>query len=117
MVGRRGRPGLLGTVGRTAVIAGTATVTANAVNRRAHERAAAAAPPAAAAAPPAAAPPAPPPPPVAAPVAPPPVAAPALPVAADGDLVNALSRLAQLRDAGALTEAEFQAAKSRLLGM
>lgn len=120
-MGRRGRPGLLGTVGRTAVIAGTATATANAVNRRAHDRAAAAAPPPGAAppaaAPPAAAPPAPPPSPAAAPVAPPPVAVPAPPVAADGDLVNALSRLAQLRDAGALTETEFQAAKSRLLGV
>lgn len=50
-------------------------------------------------------------------MAPPPVAVPAPPVAADGDLVNALSRLAQLRDAGALTETEFQAAKSRLLGV
>ena len=30
---RFGRPGLLGTVGRTAVIAGTATMTARAVNR------------------------------------------------------------------------------------
>lgn len=31
---RRGRPGLLGTVARTAVVAGTATATANAVNKR-----------------------------------------------------------------------------------
>ena len=39
---RRGRPGLLGTVGRTAVVAGiaTATATANAVNRHAQNKAA-----------------------------------------------------------------------------
>src|SRR3954468_13925353 len=33
MFRRRGRPGLLGTVARTAVVAGTATATAGAVNR------------------------------------------------------------------------------------
>jgi hypothetical protein len=107
MPGRRGRPGLLGTVGRTAVIAGTAQATANAVNRRAHSRSMA--PPVA---PPVA--------PVAPPVAPPiaqPVAPPVAPVAeSEGfDLVSALSRLAQLRDSGVLTEAEFQTAKGRLL--
>ena len=37
---RRGRPGLLGTVGRTAVVARTATATANAVNRHAQNKAA-----------------------------------------------------------------------------
>jgi hypothetical protein len=37
---RRGRPGLLGTAGRTAVVAGTATATANAVNRHAQNKAA-----------------------------------------------------------------------------
>ena len=37
---RFGRPGLLGTVARTAVIAGTATVTANAVSRHGQQRAA-----------------------------------------------------------------------------
>jgi hypothetical protein len=31
-------------------------------------------------------------------------------------LVDELERLARLRDAGALTEVEFQAAKTRLLG-
>jgi Short C-terminal domain len=34
---------------------------------------------------------------------------------ADADLVVSLSRLAYLRDRGALTEEEFQAAKARLL--
>jgi hypothetical protein len=82
------------------VIAGTATATANAVNRRAESRAAAAvAQPVTAPLPPAAAA-----------VLPPPVAD-----AQTVDLVTALSRLAQLRDSGALSEAEFQTAKTRLL--
>jgi gas vesicle protein len=34
----RGRPGLLGTMARTAAVAGTATATANAVNRRQSRR-------------------------------------------------------------------------------
>lgn len=37
---RRGRPGLLGTVGRTAVIAGTATAVSGSVSRRAGQQAA-----------------------------------------------------------------------------
>jgi ATPase subunit of ABC transporter with duplicated ATPase domains len=37
---RRGRPGLLRTVGRTAVIAGTATAVSGSVSRRSAERAA-----------------------------------------------------------------------------
>lgn len=36
--GRMGRPGLLGTVARTAVMSGTATATSNAVNRRIQQR-------------------------------------------------------------------------------
>ncbi len=36
--------------------------------------------------------------------------------AADHDLVSELERLVRLRDAGALTDAEFAAAKTRLLG-
>lgn len=98
---RRGRPSLLGTMGRTAVIAGTAQMTANAVNDRAARRRGAALPPQ----PPAA----PPPPP--SPVAPPPPA----PAPPETDLVASLSRLAHLRDSGALTEEEFQAAKARIL--
>jgi hypothetical protein len=91
---RRGRPGLLGTVARTAVVTGTASATANAVNRRAHQQAPdqqqaaadRAAPPAAAGAP-------------------------------DGqpDLVDRITELARLHDAGVLTDAEFGAAKARLL--
>jgi hypothetical protein len=106
MLGRRrfGRPGLLGTIARTAVISGTATMTANAVNRRSQARAeqqreaelyeqqqmqAQMPPPA--------------------PVAPP-VAAPA----AD-DVVGRLSQLAELHRMGALSDTEFAAAKDRLL--
>jgi hypothetical protein len=101
LVRRFGRPGLLGTVARTAVIAGTATATANALNRRqarnaeqdaeaaAYEQQQAMAP--------------------AAPMA---AAAPA-----DGDgLGDQLMKLAQLHQDGTLTDAEFTAAKQRLLG-
>ena len=90
LVRRFGRPGLLGTVARTAVIAGTATATANALNRRqarnaeqdaeaaAYEQQQAPAP--------------------------------------DGGLGDQLTKLAQLHQEGTLTEAEFVAAKQRLLG-
>jgi hypothetical protein len=98
---------LLGTVGRTAVVAGTATATANAVNRHAQNKAAekeqAAANEAQQATPP------PPPPP--APVAP--AAAPA-PAAGD-DLVSKLTELANLRDSGVLSEEEFEQAKALVL--
>jgi membrane protein YdbS with pleckstrin-like domain len=43
-------------------------------------------------------------------------AAPAVAPAAGGDLVEQLTKLAALRDAGVLTEAEFVAQKTRLLG-
>ncbi len=46
------------------------------------------------------------------PVAPPPPAAPA---AAGNDLIEQLERLGQLRAAGVLTEAEFEAQKARIL--
>jgi len=99
---RRGRPGLLGTVGRTAVVAGIATATANAVNRHAQNKAAekeqTAAPPP---------PPAPPPAPVA------PASAPA-PAPGD-DLVSKLTELAKLRDSGVLSQEEFEQAKALVL--
>ncbi|MBZ5738243.1 SHOCT domain-containing protein [Nocardioides mangrovi] len=103
-----GRPGLVGTMARTAVIAGTATATSNAVNRRqvarAQERAEAeayreqqyAAPPAAAPAP--------------APVAPAPAAA------AGDDLVAKIAQLGELHQQGILSDEEFAAAKQKLLG-
>lgn len=98
-IGRRfGRPGLIGTAARTAVIAGTAQATAGAVAHRQQNRHAqqeVAQPPAAP--PPAPAPPAP------------------APPAAD-DLLSQLQQLAQLQAAGVLTPEEFTAAKAKLLG-
>ena len=95
--GRVGRPGLLGTVARTAVVARTANATSNAMNRRrqTHEQQAqdsqsyrneqqq----------------------------APPPVAAPP----AEDDLVGQILKLAAMRDAGVLDANEFAAAKAKLL--
>jgi hypothetical protein len=108
MIARRmGRPGLLGTMARTAVVAGTATATANAVSRRQAQRyeqraeaeayeqqqyAAQQAPP---------------------PPAPAPV--PAAPAAEDA-LGDQLAKIAQLHQQGILTDEEFAAAKQRLLG-
>jgi membrane protease subunit (stomatin/prohibitin family) len=85
------------TVGRTAVIAGTATAVSGRVNRRqqqkyaqqeAQAQQAAAAPPAAA----------------------------AEPAAPDSDeLINKLKELATLKDQGVLTEEEFSAQKAKIL--
>ncbi|MFF2114823.1 SHOCT domain-containing protein [Rhodococcus koreensis] len=102
---RMGRPGLLGTVARTAVITGTARATSNAMNRRAAnkdaeqqarideaaqqqyaEQQAAQQ------------------------QAPPP------PAPAGDDLVSRLQELARLKEAGVLTDEEFAAAKAKLLG-
>jgi Short C-terminal domain len=83
---------VLRTVGRTAVIAGTATAVAGGVNRRQQRRFAqkeAAAQPA---------------------VAPPPADAPS-----SDDLVNKLKELANLKDQGILTEAEFADQKTKIL--
>lgn len=100
MMGRMGRPGLLGTMARTAVIAGTANATTNAMNRRAAARQQPAAPTTYAQEPP---PP------------PPPPSAPAAPVGGD-DLVDQLQRLGALHESGVLSDAEFAEAKARLLG-
>ncbi|MFD3706610.1 SHOCT domain-containing protein [Nocardia sp. NPDC058658] len=100
--GRVGRPGLLGAVARTAVVAGTATATSNAVNRRGARRAAEQQSYAEQQAPP-----------------PPPqqVYAPApAPVSGGDDTVAQLSTLAELHSSGALSDAEFAAAKAKLLG-
>ncbi|GGU34332.1 SHOCT domain-containing protein [Nocardioides albus] len=112
---RIGRPGLIGAAARTAVIAGTATATSNAINRRGAARAQQQAEAQAyeqqqysqqqyAAAPP---------PPPAPPSAPPP-AAPAAP--AEDDLTAQLTKLGELHTQGILSDAEFAAAKQRLLG-
>jgi hypothetical protein len=108
MRGRRGRPGLVGTMARTAVIAGTATATSNAVNRRGQEKAQTQADAAAYQQQQEAAQYAPPP----QQYAPPPPA----PAASGDDLITKLQELAQLHQQGILTDAEFAAAKQRLLG-
>jgi hypothetical protein len=104
-VGRVGRPGLIGTMARTAVVAGTASAVAGGVSRRqqAHaqqaddaeawrqQQAMAAQPP-----------------PAAEQVAAPPPAAPV-------DVVTQLQGLAALKEQGILTEEEFAAQKARIL--
>jgi hypothetical protein len=109
---RRGRPGLVGTVARTAVVAGTATAVAGGV--RNHQEAKAeqaqdaqayqqqqelaqqqlAAQAAAQQA----------------------AAAPAPAAAGTQDVIAQLKELAELRDQGILTDAEFAAQKAKILG-
>jgi hypothetical protein len=90
---RMGRPGLVGTMARTAVIAGTATATANAVNSRAQSKAAAQQPE-------------------------PSQQAPAAPAAGGpDDLTAQLTQLKALVDQGILTQDEFDAKKKQLLGI
>ncbi|MFK8024560.1 MAG: SHOCT domain-containing protein [Ilumatobacter sp.] len=108
---RMGRPGLLGTMARTAVIAGTANATANAMNRRGAQRQAAATQEQAAqdAAFTAQA--------ELADVQAQMAAQQAAPAPASGDdIIAKLKQLAELRDAGVLDPDEFAAAKAKLLG-
>ena len=107
-VGRIGRPSLVGTAARTAVVAGTATAVVGGMSHRqqaksqqaaeaqasAQQQQQAAADQAAASAPP-----------------PPP------PAAAGEDPVAQLERLAALKQQGILTDAEFEAQKAKILGM
>ncbi len=102
---RVGRPGLLGTMARTAVISGTATAVSGNVARRQANRARAQAAPA-----------------QQAPVqqgyveAVPVQAAPQVAAAPAGDdLMAQLAKLGEMRSAGLLDDAEFAAAKARLL--
>jgi Short C-terminal domain len=97
---RRGRPGLIGTAARTAVVVGTAGAVSSRQQERAQQRYAEQQPEQAAA--------------PAAPAPPPAPAAPAAPEA--DDLVTQLQRLGDLHAAGTLTDDEFAAAKARLLG-
>lgn len=94
--------GLIRGMARTAVVAGTATAVSNRVSRRqagrwaeqdaqAYEQQQAAAP-----------------------AAPPPPTA-AAPAASNPDLLGQLKQLGELRDAGVLTDAEFEAQKAKLL--
>jgi hypothetical protein len=94
-----GRRGLVGTVATTAVVAGTATAVSGHMRGKQAEKAQAEAD-AQAQQQAAAAPPPPPP----------------APAAAGGDdLVSKLNELAQLKAQGILSEAEFEAAKAKLL--
>jgi hypothetical protein len=123
-IGRVGRPGLVGTMARTAVVAGTATAVAGGMSRRQQARAQQSAEAqayeqqqeqaqidaqvAASLAQQQAAPP-PPPPPAAAPSAP----------AAGGmtdEKINQLTKLGELKAQGILTEEEFAAQKAAILG-
>ena len=96
MMRRRGGPGILSTMARTAVIAGTAT--ANRVNARAAARAQGAQQPAAQMQEQLAAQEA------------------AIGAAEIDDTIGKLKELAQLKDAGMLTEEEFSLAKAKVLG-
>jgi len=98
MVGRR-RPGLLGTMARTAVVAGTATATVNAVgNRQSRRQQAAAQEQAAQQA-----------------VVDQQQAAPEPPAAAGDDMMTQLRQLGDMKASGLLTDDEFAAAKAKLL--
>ena len=107
-MGRVGRPGLVGLAARTAVVAGTATAVSGSVQRNQQAKAAEAADAQAYRDQQAAAQYAPPP-----QQADEPTPAPAAP--GTDDLIEQLQKLAQLRDAGVLTEEEFSAGKARLL--
>jgi Short C-terminal domain len=107
-VGRVGRPGLVGTMARTAVVAGTATAVVGGMSRRQAGKAEQAAKAeaydeqqamaaAAAAAPP-----------------PPPPAAPA--ASPSGDKMAQLQQLGALHEQGILTDEEFAAEKAKILG-
>lgn len=105
-------PGLVRGMVRTAAVVGTATATRNAVNRRQAEKNMAAYQNAAAATAPApqqqvvyAAPP------------PQPEYIPAQTPAAQEDVITQLERLGALKAQGLLTEEEFNAQKSKLLGL
>jgi hypothetical protein len=90
-----GRRPVMRTVGRTAVIAGTASAVAGRVNRRQQQKFSQQEAAAQAAAPPPAA---------------------AEPAAPDSDeLISKLKELATLKDQGVLTEEEFNAQKAKIL--
>jgi len=97
-VGRPAQPSLVNTAARTAVVVGTASAVSNkaAANQAAKAQAAAPAPPA---------------PDVAA------AAAPAAPAALSDDVYDQLKKLGELREAGILTDEEFQAKKTQILGL
>ncbi|WP_292519482.1 SHOCT domain-containing protein [Methanoculleus sp.] len=93
---RGGRPGLIGTVARTAVIAGTATVTTRAVDKKLREREMKKAAQTEQAAPRE-------------------EQAPAPTGITQGERMAQLRELAELKQMGALTEEEFQREKQKIL--
>lgn len=102
MLRRVGRPGLLGTMARTAAIAGTATAVNRGMTRaaesRAQDRAAADAYYAQQAQ-----------------AANQPVPPPSAPVGGEGDVITKLKQLGDMHAAGILSDDEFVAAKAKLL--
>lgn len=108
---RRGRPGLLGTMARTAVVAGTATATAGAVRGHQAAKQQAAAPPAAMPqnTPQAAAP-------ASQPAAPPAATSQAATSGLSEDTIAKLKELGELNASGVLSDEEFTVAKAKLLG-
>lgn len=101
---RMGRPGLVGTVARTAVVAGTATAASGAVRNKQEQKAAAKQQEAAAQQA------------AAQPAAPPQAAAPE--PAAGGmndDKLEQLKQLGELKNSGVLTDEEFAAEKAKIL--
>ncbi len=98
-IGRPAQPSLVSTAARTAVVVGTASAVSNkAASNQAAKAQAAAAPPPAPETPTAGAP------------------APA-PAALSDDVYEQLKKLGELRDAGILTDEEFNAKKTQLLGL
>ena len=99
-VGRPAQPSLVNTAARTAVVVGTASAVSNKAASNQAAKAQAAAPP-----PPAAE--------VVAAAAPVPDA----PAALSDDVYEQLKKLGELREAGILTDAEFDAKKAQILGL
>ncbi len=99
-VGRPAQPSLVNSAARTAVVVGTASAVSNkaASNQAAKAQAAAPSPPAAE---------------VVAAAAPVPDA----PAALSDDVYEQLKKLGELREAGILTDAEFDAKKAQILGL
>jgi Short C-terminal domain len=95
--GRMGRPGLIGTMGRTAVIAGTATAVSGSVSRRADRRADEQAQ-------------------YQAQQTAQQQAVPQQAAATPGDTMSQIRELADMRSQGLLTDEEFTAAKAQVLG-
>jgi hypothetical protein len=99
-VGRPAQPSLVNTAARTAVVVGTASAVSNkaAANQAAKAQSAAPAPPAAD-------------------VAAAPAPASDAPAALSDDVYDQLKKLGELREAGILTDAEFDAKKAQILGL